>query len=156
MVNAATILVLLQLFFPLSALRWQQKEHRTPERGISSFIELYTKLERDIASAVQKHNTASLDRLLAPEFVLRSGEDPEHTVHRSEWLRNPAVQPPPAPFWLSSMAVRVFPGDVALVSFIAAAGKRKTGVLVIDVWIADRARKRWQLAQRYWAAGGHS
>ena len=150
------------LLFFLSSLCCQaqghvKKERRMEERGISSFVELFTKLEHDWAIAIQKQDKATLDKLLAPEFLVRRAADAEHTILRSDWLEKVVPAYKIDSFRQSGMAVRVFPGDIALVSFVQSQQATLGGVnesgqfLVVDVWVGNRERRQWEAAQRYWA-----
>jgi hypothetical protein len=133
------------------------KERRTPERGIASFMELFANLERQCATAIQKQDKAALDQLLASEFIFRNANDADHVMQRSDWLDVALPTYKLGSFNQSGVAVRVFPGDIALVSFVQSqeaevGNKKESGkFLVVDVWIANREIRQWQLAQRYWA-----
>jgi hypothetical protein len=134
------------------------KKHDSTERGVRSFMEVFANLERDWTTAIQKHDVPTLDKMLALDFIVRNAVDPEHVMNRSDWLEKIAPSYKIESFSQSGMTVRVFPGDVALVSFVqwqtATVDKAEESgrFLVIDIWVADHVQQRWQLAQRYWAA----
>ena len=137
----------------------RRKEKReSGEGGARSFVQLFTRLERDWTTAIQKHDTAALDKLLAPEFIVRTTADPERVINRSDWLEKIVPTYKIDSFSQSGMTVRVFHGDIALVSFVQSQkatvnNSHENGkFLVVDVWIANRASSQWQPAQRYWAA----
>lgn len=139
------------------AQRHREKQRKAGEESNTTFMKVFAKLERDWATAIQKHDQAALDALLAPEFVYRNGDHAEHVTARSEWLQNDLPNYTVTKYNQALMAVRVFPGDVAVVSFVqsqegAAGDSKEDGrFLVVHVWVANRERRQWQLAQSYWA-----
>ena len=120
-------------------------------------MELFTKLERDWTVAIQNHDQAALDKLLAPEFIVRNAGDAAHIIDRSQWLQQIAPSYKISSFSQSGMTVRVFPGDIALVSFVQSQkatvnnSDENGRFFIVDVWTANRSQNQWQAAQRYWA-----
>ena len=68
--------------------------------------------------AIQNHDTTGLDKSLAPEFILRTADEPERILQGSTALQELPSDKGRYSFEQSDMSVRVFPGDAALVSFI--------------------------------------
>jgi hypothetical protein len=119
-----------------------------------SFVELFTKLERDWMDAVQKKDREAVDALLAPEFSERSSADPERLVSRADWMREALTNSEIRSFSFRAMTIRGFL-RVAIVSFVeseqtTAHGKETSGErLIIDVWQANHGK--WQPAMRFCA-----
>ena len=152
-----TLLLVIAISLSGFAQKKKGKQHESTEGGVRSFMQLFTNLERDWTTAMQKHDTAALDKLLAPEFIVRTAEHPEHVIDRSEWLEKIVPAYKIESFSQRDMAMRVCPGDIALVSFVQSnkatvKNSDKHGrFLIVDVWVANRSRNQGQAAQRYWA-----
>jgi hypothetical protein len=156
--NRIALLLIIAISISGFAQKKRSKNHEPTEGGVRSFMQLFTNLERDSTTALQKHDTAALDKLLAPEFIVRTALHPEQVIDRPEWMEKIAPTYKIDSFSQSGMRVRVFPGDDALVSFVQLQTARVDKAeengrfLVIDIWVADHVQQRWRLAQRYWAA----
>lgn len=129
-----------------------QKEKPAPEAR--SFMELFTKLESDWIHAVQKKDKTALDAILAPEFMLRSSEDPENPLPRAEWIQHALSSYDIHSFSHRAMAIRAFLG-VAVVSLVQTQqatmdGKNRDGeYLIVDIWEVNH--DKWQISARYMA-----
>ena len=134
-------------------------ERETPqqERSASdarSFLELFTKLERDWIQAEQRRDGAALDAMLAPEFTLRSSESPEHPVPRAEWIQRALSSYDIHSYSHRAIVIRAFLG-AAVVSFVQSQkatldGKDCSGdYLIVDLW--ETNHDKWQLSSRFMA-----
>lgn len=127
-------------------------EAERPASEAHSFMEMFGKLERDYVVAVQKKDKTALDHLLAPEFILRSADDPEHPILRDAWLNTGASTWDIRSYSHRTMSVRAF-ADSAIVNFsetrnASHAGKDASGdYFVVDLWVVNQGD--WQLAARY-------
>jgi Domain of unknown function (DUF4440) len=127
-----------------------QKEE--PASEARSFMELFTKLERDWIQALQKKDKTALDAILAPEFTLRSSENPENPLARADWIQHALTSYDIRSFSHRAMAIRAFLG-VAVVSFVQSQqatmdGKDRSGdYLIVDLWEANH--NKWQVTARY-------
>lgn len=154
------LLVVLALFNLLNAYA-QRKEHKPEpasleaERSASnahSFIELFTKLERDWLQACQRKDRTALEELLAPEFIVRVSSDPEHLVSRADWIQDALINDQVRSYRFRAMTIRAFLG-VAIVSFVrserATISGRDTNTdsLIVDVWETNHGK--WQPAARF-------
>ncbi|HEV2397943.1 MAG TPA: nuclear transport factor 2 family protein [Candidatus Sulfotelmatobacter sp.] len=141
---------------PLCAQKVHKRESRTPEEtrtasDARSFMELFTKLENGVTLAVQEKNASELDRVLAPEFVVRSGANPENPILRVDWIRQ-------VKSWslrsydLHTFAIRAFATE-AIVSYVQSQralfdGQDRSGeYFIVDLWVVNHGD--WQLAARY-------
>ena len=124
-----------------------------------SFPELFQKLENKVADAIQAKDTAALEELLAPEFIVRISIDPTKTVSREEWFRSVSKDSGPWHRIRSDqppLAIRAYGGGVcqasAVVSLLAkqatTPSARGKSYLIIDIWETD-STKTWRLAQRF-------
>jgi len=158
-VKKVVLLLLLALLLPgsASAQRKKHKETQTPEaeRQASdshSFMELFTKLERDWVMAVQKKDREALDAVLAPEFMVRTSVDPEHPVSRADWMQDALTNYEIQSFSFRDMTIRAFLG-VAVVSFVESRqatikGKGNSGdYFIVDIWETNQGK--WQPASRF-------
>ena len=92
----------------------KEKETTEAERPASdarSFMELFTKLERDWLLAVQHKDNQALDTMLAPEFIVRSSSDPEHPIARANWMRDALSKWDIRSFSHRGMAIRAFASE---------------------------------------------
>lgn len=128
------------------------QEERRPAADSHSFVELFTKLEDQWTQAIQRRDRSRLDAVLAPEFILRNSEDPEHPVIRDRWMRNVLAAPEIQSFAHSTMAIRAFMG-VAIVSFVEEERVNSDGQnrtvrrFIVDVWEVNSGQ--WLAAERF-------
>jgi hypothetical protein len=152
--NAMLLAVLLSLATPLAAQKKHKPEevHSEEERPASdahSFMELFSKLERDWVLAVQKKDQVSVDAIVAPEFIERDATDPDHIITRAEWMEKNLPDYKLDPLGIRSMTIRAFLGN-AVVSFVQKAmpsGSGRSGdYFMVDVWVTNHGK--WQVASR--------
>src|SRR5690349_21043508 len=130
-------------------------EAERPASDSRSFMELFTKLERDWVLAVQHKDKEALDNVLAPEFILRRSSDPEHPIARDNWIREALNNWNVRSFSHRGMAIRAFASE-ALVSFVESQqatinGRESSGdYFIVDLWVINHGN--WQVAARYLAA----
>ena len=148
--------LLLILALPVAAQKKHKSEDVTPEgqRSASnahSFMELFSKLERDWASAALKKDEVSLDAFLAPEFNERDANNPDRTITRLEWMKASLQDYRLDPLSIRSMSIRAFIAS-AVVSFVqkettmpSDAG-RCGNYFIVDVWVINH--DKWQVASR--------
>lgn len=128
------------------------QEERRPVADSHSFVELFTKLEDQWTQAIQRRDRSRLDAVLAPEFILRNSEDPEHPVIRERWMRNVFAGPEIKSFTHRAMVIRAFMG-VAIVSFVEEEQVKSDGQnhtvrrFIVDVWEVNRGQ--WLAAERF-------
>jgi len=150
-------LLLLSLVTPAAAQERSKGEDVTPERDrpasdAHSFVELFTKLERDLELAAHTKNQTSLDALVAPEFTERAAIDPEHPVARTEWMEKVLPDYKLDPLGIRSMVIRAFLGN-AVVSFVqkqevpASGGAANRDYFIVDLWVVNQGK--WQVASRF-------
>jgi len=161
------VLAFLLWFFlaiPCTAQGVPQRRQDTPEeeRPASeshSYMELFTKLEREWTQAVQKKDKTALDAILAPEFTLRTSEDPENLTSRADWIQKVLTSEDLRSSSQRAIVIRAFLG-VAVVSFVRSEqvtinGKDRSGdYFIVDLWKANH--DKWQVAARYMAPAGNN
>jgi hypothetical protein len=156
------LLLLLCLAAPCAARSAHKQGHKTPERDrpasdARSFMELFTKLERDWIQAVQRKDKSTLDAILAPEFMLRTSENPEDPLPRADWIQQALTSYDIRSFSHRAIAIRAFLG-VAVVSFVQSQqatidGEDRSGdYFIVDLWEANH--DKWQVSARYVAPVG--
>lgn len=147
---------------PSAAQQARERPEATPEEDrpaseSRSYVELFTRLERDWAQAVQKKDKAALDAILAPEFTLRTSEDPENPVPRADWIQKILTSYDVRSSAQRAIVIRAFLG-VAVVSFVQSeqvtiGGKDRSGeYFIVDLWKANH--NKWQVAARYISPAG--
>jgi len=115
-------------------------------------MELFTKLERDVALAAQKQDHDFLDVTVAPEFVQRDAIDPDRLIPRTEWIQNNLRDYNLDPLSIHSLVIRAFLGT-AIVSFAQRpkssqpADHSANYYFVVDVWAPNHGK--WQLTSRF-------
>jgi hypothetical protein len=155
------LLFLLGLASPCTAQRVhkhkpESSEEERPASDSHSFVELFTKLERDWIQAVQKKDKTALDAILAPEFMFRTSENPENPSPRADWMQR-ALSYDIRSFSHRTLAIRAFLG-VVVVSFLQSQqatidGKdRSSDYFIVDLWESNH--DKWQVAARYIAPAG--
>ncbi len=120
-----------------------------PAADSHSFMELFTKLERDLVLAAQEKDRTSLDALVAAGFTERTAIDPEHPVARAEWIEKVLPDYRLDPMGVRSMVIRAFLGN-ALVSFVqkqAPSAVDSRDYFIVDLWVVNQGK--WQLASRF-------
>lgn len=147
----------LLLSLNVAAQNKKQKETQATEverqtSDARSFIELFTKLERNLMDAVQKKDREAIDATLAPEFTVRSSVDPEHPVSRIEWMQDTLTKDDVRSHRIRSVTIRAFL-SVAVVSFIESeeaptqGKKSRSDQLIVDIW--ETIHGKWQPALRF-------
>jgi hypothetical protein len=118
----------------------------TPTRWAS----LFGGLERDIADAVKRRDTAALDRLLLDDFDLLASSHPEQPVGRDDW-QEAVLGAPPRSFRISGVSAHMAGENAAVVSLVyeqqAKAPAPSGRFMFVDLWL--RAEGRWRLQARY-------
>src|SRR5271165_2008769 len=146
---------------PAQAAPRHEKEKPEGERSASeshSYMELFTKLERDWIQAAQVKDKTALDAMVAPEFMLRTSENPENPQPRADWIQRVLTSYDVRSFSQRTMAIRAFLG-VAVVSFVQSEqstmdGKDHSGdYFIVDLWKAKQ--DKWQVCARYVAPAGN-
>ena len=123
-----------------------------------NYMELFTRLERDWMRAVQEKDQTALETMLAPEFALRTSDNPEDMQPRAEWVQHVLTDRGVHSFGQRAMAIRAFMG-VAVVSFVLTErvtvdGKNRSyDYFVIDLW--EARHDKWKVCARYIAPAGH-
>jgi len=155
-------LVLVWVAVPCIAQAGQQREPEKSEEQRSaseahSYVELFSKLERDWNQAIQKKDRSALEATLAPEFTYRSSEDPENPLLRADWIQQELIGSDIHILSQRAIAIRAFLG-VAVVSFVqiersTVNGKdRSDEYFIVDLW--EGHHDKWQVAARYRAPAG--
>jgi len=113
--------------------------------------------EEQLATALIADDTATFERLLAPEFVLRGAPD----VNRATWIKNAVDMCWGDSFELSGLAVRNQTGDTAIVSLVMTTFQDPVTCepaiirsLLTDVW--QRSPDGWRLVLRHSGPAGGS
>ena len=122
-------------------------------------VMMFTELENQWMAAVQKHDSATLDKLVADKYELRTSAAPGVPTPRADSLKQ-AESLPPFSSSIDQMAVHEY-GDVMVVSFMWTIDAPKDAgvahnVFVVDTW--KRNGDNWQVQVRYAApadASGH-
>jgi hypothetical protein len=122
-----------------------------------SYMELFAKLEDNWMKAAKEKDKNALETIMAPEFVLRTAENPETLISRADWIEQAGARYDGHSFSQRAMVIRAFLG-VAVVSFVQEervsenAKNRSRDYFIVDVWKASH--EKWQVCARY--VGGMS
>jgi ketosteroid isomerase-like protein len=118
----------------------------TPTRNVVTF----TGLENELLDAVQKKDSAALNKIIADRFELRTSAAPGVPTARAESLKE-WQQLAPSQSSIGQMAVHEY-GDLMVVSFLWKIDAPKESMLPQEVFVVDtwkRAEGNWQLFVRY-------
>jgi ketosteroid isomerase-like protein len=123
-------------------------EGQTHNVTMTRMMLVVSDLEKNLATAVSRHDQAGIDSLLSTDFEFRPGDHPGDPTTRADWLADAASAMAGD---LEQLSVHEL-GDVAVASFIKAVPARddKTRLsrsYVIDVW--KKQGNDWQLITRY-------
>ncbi len=127
-------------------------EAQRPASDAHSFMELFTKLERDWMLAVQRKDQVALESILAPEFMERTAADPQHPIPRADWIKNAIIDYNLQSFEIQDVSIRSFL-DNAVISFEERLHNTKSGrddssrYFIVELWIVNHGR--WQVARRF-------
>jgi hypothetical protein len=120
-----------------------------PVRGTATrSVSLYLERERALAAAIDRHDRAAVESLLAADFTARSPAGPD-VLNREPWLRS-ALSGRARESRVRDLAVKE-EGDVAVVSFLLDSGEGRgaTTQFVVDVWKSSAGK----LLARHVASG---
>lgn len=115
---------------------------------VTRLVQLFSTLESELMTAVQKGDSTAIDKMLADDFELRSGAMPGTPTPRAEWLRHSQGQVA-AP--IEQMAVHDY-GTAAVVSYLWKRGARHN-IFIVDVW--GKSGDAWKLSVRYASPAGN-
>jgi ketosteroid isomerase-like protein len=118
----------------------------TPTRNVLTF----TGLENQLLDAVQKKDSAALEKIVADRFELRTASAPGIPTAREESLKQ-WQQLAPFQSAIGQMAVHEY-GDLMVVSFLWKVDAPKDQALPQEMFVVDtwkRVDANWQLAVRY-------
>jgi hypothetical protein len=142
---AAPLILLAGLAAPALQAHAGSETQRVPT--VTRLVLLFSKLESELASAVQRGDAVAIDRMLADDFELRSGAMPGTPTPRAEWIRQSKRT---AGGSIGQMAVHDY-GAAAVVSYAWRPAPHHE-VFVVDVW--RKAGDAWKLSVRYAGPGG--
>jgi hypothetical protein len=136
----------------LSAQNAPQSPEAAPGRILTRtrLVVQFSELENAWLDAIQKKDSAALDRLLDDSFQVWSADNPSPTP-REDWEKS-VFAAPAEPFHVQSISVRGVRSDLVIVNFQllapAKAGKKsRPGFFVVDVWFKNGSQ--WQCTDRY-------
>lgn len=121
---------------------------------VTRLVKICSTLENDLNAAILRRDSAALDRMLAPDFEMRSGSMPGRPIPRAAWLAQ-ALSDPQFTWHNEQMAAHEY-GNTVMVSFLwnvdTAAGTDASArfaprLFVVDTWIQDGGN--WRLGTRY-------
>lgn len=120
---------------------------------VSRSVKVFSQLEQSLDAAIAGKDQASVDKLLAADFELRSAANPSVPVARDEWLQN---RTPATDAGTSQMAVHDH-GTLAVASYLRSTPSDQPDqpaqlTFVVDVW--KKQGENWQLATRYESDAG--
>lgn len=147
------LLILAGLLAAATATAAGQAPGRVPTKTRN--VLLFTELENQWLAAVQKHDSAALDKLVADKYELRTSAAPGEPTPRADSLKQ-AQSLPAFNSAIGQMAVHEY-GDLMVVSFQwkidAPPGSGVAqNVFVVDTW--KRSGDNWQVQVRYAAPVG--
>jgi hypothetical protein len=123
----------------------------------TQLTEQLRQLERELGEAGMRKDAETLDHLVAPEYTLRVGDDPQRSVPREQWLG--ALRPRSTyeykieTFDEHHLAARKLPDNLAVTSLVLTqkatfTGRDRSGdFYLVDVW--KKHDSKWQIIARY-------
>jgi hypothetical protein len=112
----------------------QAQAVRTQIPVVTRLVQLYSDYEQRLADAINRRDTAEIDRLVAKDFELRSANNIGVPTPRVDWIAQ-SLKEPSVSISIGQMAVHDY-GDIRIVSFVMKrVTQRKRGIAVIDVWM---------------------
>jgi len=124
-------------FFSIAlSYQTQAQTVRTQIPVVTRLVQIYSDYERNLADAINRRDTAEINRLVAKDFELRSANNIGVPTPRAEWLAQ-SLKEAPASVSISQMAVHDY-GNIRIVSFVmkrSVAPNSKRDIAVIDVWM---------------------
>ena len=103
---------------------------------VTRLVQSYSDYEQRLAEAINRKDTGEIDRLVAPDFELRSATNIGVPVPRAEWLAQ-SLKQRPTTMSIGQMAVHDY-GNIRVVSFVlkpTGAARREPAIAVVDVWM---------------------
>jgi ketosteroid isomerase-like protein len=148
--NAPLTCLLLLLSTGLSA----QTRPGAPGRVVTTtrLVSMFSDLEDQWLTAIQKKDAAALDRLLSDDFQVWTAEPPGAPLPHEDWQAQ-AFASKLQSFRIRQMAVRGVSDDVAIASFVLQTSAVLDGKevpaqhFVVDVWKRDG--ESWHCTDRY-------
>ena len=114
----------------------QAQTVRTQIPIVTRLVQAYAGYEQRLADAINRRDTAEIDRLVAKDFELRPANSIGVPTPRADWIAQ-SLKEPPVSVSIGQMAVHDY-DKIRIVSFVmkrtAAAGSEHD-IAVIDVWM---------------------
>jgi hypothetical protein len=140
------LILMAGLSAPALAAQADGERQRIPT--VTRLVQLFSTLESELMTAVQKGDSTAIDKMLADDFELRSGAIPGTPTPRAEWLRHSHGQ---VAVPMEQMAVHDY-GTAAVVSYLWKRGARHN-IFIVDVW--GKSGDAWKLSVRYASPAGN-
>jgi ketosteroid isomerase-like protein len=121
---------------------------------VTRLVKIFSMLENDWSDAVRQRNTAVVEKMVAPDFEMRTAAAPGVPIPRADWMRQSMIDPSFASH-TEQMAAHDY-GNVVVVSFLwnvdaTAGGDAAASVaarfFVVDTWMQDGGN--WRIGARY-------
>jgi len=118
------------------ALPVQAQAVRVQIPAVTRLVQTYSDYEQRLAEAINRKDTGEIDRLVAPDFELRSAKNIGVPIPRADWLAQ-SLKERPSTISIGQMAVHDY-GNIRVVSFVmkpTGAYRREPAIAVVDVWM---------------------
>lgn len=132
----ATLCVVASFSSVALAYQAQAQTVRTQIPVVTRLVQAYAGYERLLADAINRRDTAEIDRLVAKDFELRPANNIGVPTPRANWIAQ-SLKEPPLSVSIEQMAVHDY-GKIRIVSFVmkrATADHSVSDIAVIDVWM---------------------
>jgi uncharacterized protein DUF4440 len=114
----------------------QAQAVRTQIPTVTRLVQIYSEYEQRLVDAINRRDTAEIDRLVANDFELRSANNIGDPTPRADWIAQ-SLKEPSASMSIEQMAVHDY-SNIRIVSFVmkrADSARRERAIAVIDVWM---------------------
>jgi hypothetical protein len=112
----------------------QAQPLRTQSPVLTRLVQSYTEYEKRLAGALSRGDAGEIDKLVSPDFEMRSAAHPGAPTPRAQWIAQ-SVKETASRAAIEQMAVHDY-GSVRIVSFLSksATDGDAPGVMFVDVW----------------------
>jgi hypothetical protein len=118
------------------ALPVQAQAVRVQIPVVTRLVQTYSDYEERLVEAINRKDTTEIDRLVAPNFELRSANNIGVPTPRADWIAQ-SLKERPTTMSVGQMAVHDY-GNIRVVSFVmkpTGTFRREPAIAVVDVWL---------------------
>jgi hypothetical protein len=132
----AALCIVASFFIVALPYKTRAQTVRTQIPVVTRLVQAYAGYEQHLADAINRRDTAEIERLVAKDFELRPANNIGVPTPRADWIAQ-SLKEPPVSVSIEQMAVHDYK-NIRIVSYVmkrTSADRSERDIAVIDVWM---------------------